>query len=153
MRVFSFCYSNGWNDWTIYFWSRFNEIFSLFFSPFYIFFIVFLKPAQSSGNCLGVKLKCFSHLLLGLWQKSCNFSKWPLLLKSHHAWLLMGLKWSSLHLADFWNFSPLVCVIIYFVKIWLLTRPHLLQLPLIILTSFCVLGFKFPNKVLFTVWL
>ena len=108
--------------------------------PLSIFFIVFLKPAPSSWNCLGVNVIYFwlLHPLLPL--ISWNFNISPLLFRSHDAEFDIDEQWLFLHFPVFMKSSPRV---IYLLKVCDLFRLPILQVPPIILTSFCVLGFTF----------
>ena len=101
------------------------------------FFKFTLNRSAFELKLLWTESNLFLTLTFGI---SCNFSTVQILFKWHHAKLFIADLWPWVHLAFLTNFSPLV---IYLVKICDLLRPHILQLPFVILTSFLVLGFTF----------
>ena len=127
-----------WDDWGFFvfaatpaeiigvaiFNAGFKNLFHAVSDPLNIFFIVFLKPEPSSWSWFGLKVICFWHLHLGLWHISCNFKTVQFLFKSHHAELLIADRCPCVHLAFLIKSCRLV---IYFVKIWRLLRPQILQ--------------------------
>ena len=112
------------------------------------FLIVFFYPAPWSSNSRCEKYNCFWHLHPFLPHIPCNLREPHSLFESHYAALLKGNGRLCLHFADFWKDAPLVFLFIYLVKVCDLFRLYILPLPLITLTTFCVLGFKFS----YTIW-
>ena len=82
----------------------------------------------------------FWHPHLGLGHMSWSFNILPLLFKSVHAEFDIDEPCLFLHFPLLIKSCPLL---IYLVKICDLLRPQILQVPLIILTIFLVLGFTF----------
>ena len=79
----------------------FKNFFQAVWVPLKIFYNLFLNPAPSNRNCLGVKLIRFCHLHLGFEQISCNLKVYLFAFKSHHAEFDIGEQCIFLHLADF----------------------------------------------------
>ena len=102
----------------------------------------------SNWNCLWVKVICFWHLPLGLWHRSCNFRNIPSEFKLNHANVDIAQQWLFLH---FLFFITISLRFLYLVELCNSSRPQILQEPLIILTSFWVLGFTFTYAFWFTV--
>ena len=84
----------------------------------------------------------FWQIHLGLGHLSCSFSIFPLLFTSHHAEFDIDEHWLFLHSPLLLKSSPLV---IYLGKICHFSQLQILQVPLIILTSFLILGLTFSN--------
>ena len=147
LRIFTLCSGSqpitGAKSFIV---GRRNE-FPALWLPSNLFFIVFLNPAPSSWICFGVKLIYFWQLLLGLWHVSCNFKTVHFFFKAHLADILIADQCQCFYFAFIIKFPPLV---IYSVKICDLFRPQTPQNPLIILTSFLVLGpiFSYSTKLL-----
>ena len=129
----------------------FKNLFQAVWDPIKIFFfILFLKPAPSNRNWIGLKVICFWQLHLGSRHISCNFKTVQFLFKSHYAEFDIAYLCQWVHLAFLIKSRPLV---IYLVKIWLLLWPQISHFVLIILKSFLVLVFTFSYWVILLVLL
>ena len=115
----------------------------------YLFHCIF---KSSSFQLKLPKIKSNLHLTITFMfgHLSCSFKISPLLFKSHHTELNTDEQRLFLHLRFSIKSSPLV---IYLVKIWDISRPQRLQIPLIILTIFFVLGFTFSYSIILFVLL
>ena len=122
----------------------------VFLVPLKSFCSLLLIDPPSSRYWWGVNVMIFWHPHLGLGHLSCSLSISPSLLKSVHAVFDIDEQWFLPHLPLLIKSSPRV---IYSVKICDLLRPQILQVPLITLTSFLVLGLTFSYTFSLTIWL